>query len=100
MKDSLWSVDLFRCESIRLKSHWVLVVMDQFTRRLTGFGVHAGQNGASLDFESTFGWLFLSVADWRMFVWTRRIHRRLLRYASVASSGIVSASSKTLVTIA
>jgi hypothetical protein len=40
-KDSLWSVDLFRCESIRLKSHWVLVVMDQFTRRLIGFGVHA-----------------------------------------------------------
>ena len=42
MKDSLWSVDLFRCESIRLKSHWVLVVMDQFTRRLIGFGIHAG----------------------------------------------------------
>ena len=41
-KDSRWSVDLFRCESIRLKSHWVLVVMDQFTRRLIGFGVHAG----------------------------------------------------------
>jgi putative transposase len=42
MKDSLWSVDLFRCESITLNSHWVLVVMDQFTRRLIGFGVHAG----------------------------------------------------------
>ncbi len=42
MKDSLWSVDLFRCESIHMKSHWVLVVMDQFTRRLIGFGVHAG----------------------------------------------------------
>jgi transposase InsO family protein len=39
MKDSLWSVDLFRCESMTLKSHWVLVVMDQFTRRLIGFGV-------------------------------------------------------------
>ncbi len=39
MKDSLWSVDLFRCESMSLKSHWVLVVMDQFTRRLIGFGV-------------------------------------------------------------
>ena len=24
MEDSLWSVDLLRCESIRLKSHWVL----------------------------------------------------------------------------
>lgn len=39
-KDSLWSVDLFRCESILLKSHWVLVVMDQHTRRIIGFGVH------------------------------------------------------------
>jgi transposase InsO family protein len=41
-KDSLWSIDLFRCESILLNSHWVLVVMDQFTRRIIGFGVHAG----------------------------------------------------------
>jgi transposase InsO family protein len=41
-KDSLWSMDLFRCESILLKSHWVLVVMDQFTRRIIGFGVHTG----------------------------------------------------------
>ncbi len=41
-KDSLWSVDLFRCESILLKSHWVLVVMDQFTRRIIGCGVHVG----------------------------------------------------------
>jgi putative transposase len=41
-KDSLWSIDLFRCESILLKSHWVLVVMDQFTRRIIGFGVHTG----------------------------------------------------------
>jgi len=41
-KDSLWSVDLFRCESILLKSHWVLVVIAQFTRRIIGFGVHAG----------------------------------------------------------
>jgi transposase InsO family protein len=40
-KDSLWSIDLFRCESILLKSHWVLVVMDQFTRRIIGFGVHS-----------------------------------------------------------
>ena len=40
--DSLWSVDLFRCESIVLRSYWVLVVMDQFTRRLVGFGVHCG----------------------------------------------------------
>ena len=39
MKDSLWSVDLFRCESTRLASHWVIVVMDVFTRRIIGFGV-------------------------------------------------------------
>ena len=38
-KDSLWSIDLFRCESILLRSHWVLVVMDVFTRRIIGFGV-------------------------------------------------------------
>ena len=41
-KDSLWSVDFFRCESIHLKSHWVMVVMDQFTRRIIGFAVHPG----------------------------------------------------------
>ncbi len=41
-KDSLWSADLFRCESLILKSDWVMVVMDQFTRRVVGFAVHAG----------------------------------------------------------
>ena len=41
-KDSLWSVDLFRCESAILRTHWVLVVMDQCTRRIVGFGVQAG----------------------------------------------------------
>jgi len=41
-KDSLWSVDLFRCESMILRSHWVMVVMDQFTRQIIGFSVHAG----------------------------------------------------------
>ena len=40
-KDSLWSVDFFRCESILLKSHWVMVVMDVFTRRIIGFAVDA-----------------------------------------------------------
>ena len=39
VKDSLWSVDLLRCESILLRSHWVMVVMDVFTRRIIGFGV-------------------------------------------------------------
>jgi len=41
-KDSLWSVDLFRCGSVMPRTHWVLVVMDQFTRRIIGIGVHAG----------------------------------------------------------
>ena len=41
-KDSLWSLDLFRCESAILRTYWVLVVMDQFTRRIVGFVVHAG----------------------------------------------------------
>jgi transposase InsO family protein len=46
-KDSLWSrgagpVDLFRREPILLKSHWVMVIMDQYTRRIIGFAVHAG----------------------------------------------------------
>ena len=46
-KDSLWSrdagpVDLFPCESILLKSHWVMAVMDQYTRRIISFCVHAG----------------------------------------------------------
>ena len=38
-KDSLWSVDLFRAESITLKIHWIMVVMDQYTRRIIGFAV-------------------------------------------------------------
>jgi len=33
---------LFRCESAILRTHWVLVVMDKFTRRIIGFGVHRG----------------------------------------------------------
>lgn len=28
-KDSLWSVDLFGAESITLRTHWIMVVMDQ-----------------------------------------------------------------------
>src|SRR5438445_11669489 len=39
-KDSLWSLDLFRCESAILRTYRVLVVMDQFTRRIVGFAVH------------------------------------------------------------
>ena len=33
---------MVRCESAVLRTHWVLVVMDQFTRRIVGFGVHRG----------------------------------------------------------
>ncbi len=48
-KDSLWSLDLFRCESLVLRTHWVLVVMDHYTRRVIGFGIHAGVvNGEAL----------------------------------------------------
>ena len=35
MKDS-------RCESATMRTNRVLVVMDQYTRRIIGFGVHAG----------------------------------------------------------
>jgi putative transposase len=38
----LWSVDLLRRESILLRSHWVMVVIDVFTRRLIGCAVEAG----------------------------------------------------------
>ena len=30
---------MFRCESILLHTHWVMLVIDVFTRRLVGFGV-------------------------------------------------------------
>ena len=42
LRDSLWSCDLFRCESATLRAPRVLVAMDQFTRRIIGFGVHSG----------------------------------------------------------
>jgi putative transposase len=49
LKDSLWSIDLFRCESAILRTHWIIVVMDQCTRRIIGSGVHAGTvNGVAL----------------------------------------------------
>ena len=41
-KDGLWSLDPFRCESAALPTHWVLVVVDQWTRHIVGFGVHRG----------------------------------------------------------
>jgi putative transposase len=42
LTDNLWSVDLFCCESILLKTHWVMVIMDQYTRRIIGFAIHKG----------------------------------------------------------
>lgn len=42
MKDSLWSLDMFRCESIVWQTYWVLVVMDQYTRRIIGFEIQRG----------------------------------------------------------
>jgi hypothetical protein len=41
MTDSLWSVNLFRCESILLRSLWVMVVMDVVTRRIIGLALSA-----------------------------------------------------------
>ena len=41
-KDSLWSLDLFRCESIMLQSCWVMVIIDVFSRRFVGFAVERG----------------------------------------------------------
>ena len=68
MKDSLWSLDLFRCESATLRTHWVLVVMDQFTRRIIGFGLHAG----AVD----------GIALCRMFNRALRGHRSIPKYLS------------------
>ncbi len=68
LKDSLWSVDLFRCEAATLRTHWVLVVMDQYTRRIIGFGVHAG----AVD----------GVALCRMFNHAIRWQRRMPKYLS------------------
>lgn len=49
MKDSLWSMDLFRCESILLQSFWVMVIIDVFTRRCIGFAVERGDiDGAAV----------------------------------------------------
>lgn len=41
-KNSLWSLDFFRFKSLILKSHWVMVVMDQYLRRIVGIAVSAG----------------------------------------------------------
>jgi putative transposase len=47
-KDSVWSVDLFRVESVVLRSHWAMLVMDIFTHRIIGFCINkAAQRYAS-----------------------------------------------------
>jgi putative transposase len=68
MKDSLWSIDLFRSESVTLRTHWILVVMDQYTRQIIGFGVHAG----TVD----------GLALCRMFNHAIRGHRSIPKYLS------------------
>ena len=40
--NSLWSVDMFRVESIILKTHWVMLVMDQYSRKIIGYSVVCG----------------------------------------------------------
>ena len=68
MKDSLGSMDLFRCESATLRSRWVLVVLDQYSRRIIEFGVQAG----TVD----------GVALCRMFNRAIRGHRSIPKYLS------------------
>lgn len=48
-KDSLWSIDFFKCESIVLQSFWLMVIIDVFTRRGIGFAVERGDiDGAAV----------------------------------------------------
>ena len=50
-KDKLWSLDFFRLESVPLSTYWVMIVMDQYTRRIIGFSVHKGNlNGSTAYF--------------------------------------------------
>ena len=35
-------VDFFKCESITLKTHTVMAVIDQFSRQIIGFAIYAG----------------------------------------------------------
>jgi transposase InsO family protein len=78
LKDSLWSIDLFLCESAILRTHWILVVMDQYTRRIIGFGVHAGTvDGIALY------WMFRrAIVGQRLLPkYLSSDHDRLFRYA-------------------
>jgi hypothetical protein len=39
LRDSPWRIDLFCSESVTMRTHWILVVMNQCTCRSIGFGV-------------------------------------------------------------
>ena len=100
MKDSLWSMDLFRCESILLKTHWVLVVMDQFTRRIIGFGLHAGDvDGIALCrmFNSAISTIFWNandlerkLKDYQAYYNLHRTHRSLDGDRPAEVAGVVT----------
>jgi putative transposase len=75
-KDSLWSLDLFRCESILLRSHWVLVVMDVFTRRIVGFGVES----ANIDGVSVCRMFNHAIAGWPLPKHVSTDHDPLFRF--------------------
>jgi putative transposase len=92
-KDSLWSVDLFRCESILLNSHWVMLVMDLYTRRIIGFAVHAGNVDGSIlcrmfnDASSSQSWpLRISSDNDPLFQYNRwRANLRILEIEEIKS---------------
>ena len=75
-RDSLWSVDLFRCESILLRSHWVLVVIDVFTRRNVGFGI----GGETIDGPAVCRMFNRAIADHPPPVWISTDHDPLFRF--------------------
>jgi len=75
-RDSLWSVDLFRCESLLLQSYWVMVVMDIFTRRIIGFGVAA----ADLDGPSVCRMFNRAIVRQRMPKYLSSDHDPLFRF--------------------
>lgn len=75
-KDSLLSVDLFRCESILLRSHWVLVVIDVFTRRIIGFDI----GGEYIDGTSVCRMFNQAIAGNQPPTWVSTDHAPLFRF--------------------
>ncbi len=80
-RDRLWSVDLFRTESILLKSYWVMVVMDVYTRRIIGFGVAP----ANLDGIRVCRMFNRAIARQTMPKYLSTDHDSLFRFSSLAS---------------